>query len=366
MVKSKIFALLTLALLGATTISAQSLVFWTNSSEQSIKSITSGNTLADTIETNQVNVRRLRIHNSDQQIYWTVGGDRKIRKSNFDGSNVEDVLSVSSSIATLDIDEDNALLYFTETGSGTIKRVNKDGTNDTIIVTGTGTILGLGVDPSNGYLFWTETDTRLLKRSDLNGTNLDTILISNNALFDLVLDPPNQHIYFSNRTTNEIQRINYDGSNLVNIVTVIGTVGTLGVDLKNRKIIWAETGPNIGNIEMANLDGTNIMTIYVDPVNTVGGTDIYVDPSVAIEEDVTNLLNIILSPNPCADILHISHDSKTALDLHIFDITGRSLKTAYLPLHEGWIDISTLPAGMLYIAIKADGKYISSQKVVKY
>lgn len=366
---SKLFTFVGIFLLGIYALSAQNQIFWGSQIEQNIKAQTVGNTNTDTIVTQQGKVRRITVHHPDQQIYWAAGTDGKIRKSNFDGSSSQDVLSVSNAIGMVALDEGNNLLYYTETGTGNIYSVNTDGTNKQTLISGTGSVQGLTIDTANKHIYWTENDSRKIKRAGTNGSNTVTILSTNIALYDLKIDPDNQHIYFSNRTNNKIQRVNYDGTHLVDVLSVSGIIGSISIDLRNKKIAWIERKTSIGSIGQANLDGTNPQQIAVDPINSISGAAIYVnpisDPHMDIDDALSNPYHIFLSPNPLQDQLHISHDSQASLDLRIYDMKGSLLHVEGVFTQKSFLDVSAIPAGTYLIVLEIKGKPVFSRKMLK-
>jgi hypothetical protein len=82
-----------------------------------------------------------------------------------------------------------------------------------------------------------------------------------------------------------------------------------------------------------------------------------------------------VSPNPCRDDLHVRLNMDDGrfykdLDLRIYDIFGRSAPSLALP-HTGeggvvvWtVDVSTLPAGIYFVAVMEDGKQVAVGKFV--
>lgn len=193
---------------------------------------------------------------SAQHVYWADlanNGTGRIARGNLDGSNVTDVTTTGfaqqpSSVA---IDQIEAKIYWTDGlalgGNGAIHRANLNGSNSEMIVPNAGLSSGIAVDAINGKVYWTSFEG--VYRANLDGSDVEPLIPPSGVGF--------------------------------------GAYG-VAVDLLHNRLFWTEfqTSPSIvGRILSADLDGTDIQTIYdvngTGPVaialNPAGGTMYWVD-----------------------------------------------------------------------------------------
>ncbi|MCA9750055.1 MAG: hypothetical protein KC414_13180, partial [Romboutsia sp.] len=165
----------------------------------------------------------------NNKIYYGLQSDAVIYKSNLDGSNVETVVdldsysvtsSVSSSSLTftvghIAIDSKNNKIYITDYIDGNIFRCNLDGSNlEFLFGPNPYYPTGIYVDTVNDKIY--EYGQVGLVKRNLDGTNPMSMFTrtSNTFVFDVEIDHENGKIYWSDFNPARIDRANLDGSDL--------------------------------------------------------------------------------------------------------------------------------------------------------
>lgn len=103
-------------------------------------------------------------------------------------------------------------------------------------------IQSISYGQGRGKIYWTEFDsdtkTGKIRRANLNGSATEDILTEIAPVRDIALDLRNRKIYWAESFTAKIQRSNLDGSDIENIVTGYALPpegGKMNIRCRNRK-----------------------------------------------------------------------------------------------------------------------------------
>jgi DNA-binding beta-propeller fold protein YncE len=196
------------------------------------------------------------------------GGNSGVLQSNLDGSDIIDLAGVRNNTLppnSVAIDSQHAKMYLACT-QGAIFSANLDGSGVKWVMRQTNIDCGgIAVDPTAGYIYWTTSDSHgdhLIKRANLDGSSPITLL--SNGLSgpnQISLDPVHGKMYWSDFNLGTVQMANLDGSNMQTLAGLAGGRG-IAVDPYDGKLYW--TSGNNGIWE-ANLDGTGKQQIISNP-----------------------------------------------------------------------------------------------------
>ena len=244
-----------------------------------------GSNVEDIVTEIADSVDSLALDVASGKMYWTsVGPDTpKIQWADLDSSNVEDlvtgldypidialVIPLQTTRArptkTIQIHVDAAdrpPMYWIDSAAGTLHRlVDADIEN---LVPSVQNATSLTLDSANDTLYWTEktsNTTGRIQSANLDGTNVQLVKALTSVPFDIALDAANGKLYLTN-AYGKVQRMNFDGSGFQpNLITGLDTLTSLAIDVAAGKLYWTEkTGDSAGNIQSANLDGTNLQLL---------------------------------------------------------------------------------------------------------
>jgi len=172
-------------------------------------------------------------------------------------------------------------VYWVEGGfnTGRLGKVDIDGSGFQVLLTGLGNPLGVDIDPINGYVYWTEGSTQKIRRANLDGSNPVDLLTNLPGPDGLSLDLVNSKVYWTNATNTAnnptLQRANLDGTNIQTLFT--GSDATsVEVDSVGSKIYWTQgINSNVNTLRRANLDGSSPQTLFTAPVQMSGSGLMY-------------------------------------------------------------------------------------------
>jgi hypothetical protein len=158
----------------------------------------------------------------------------------------------------------------------------------------TATVAGLvllwGTAPLSGQnIYWSELraacNGSVVRHSTVGSTTTDDPVVSADLVSKVLLDASARQVYWSEG--KKVRRANLDSPGVADIVNVTGAFSLQGfvLDLTNRKIYWNEgvgvspcTAPNCPRIRRADLDGSNVETLFTVPNANGNISDIAVDP----------------------------------------------------------------------------------------
>ena len=209
------------------------------------------------------------------KMYWALSGlGGKIQRANLDGSNATDLVTgLSGAITSIALDVGGGKIYWTseDIQNSKIQCANLDGSNVRDLVTGNlGNIGGIALDLAGDKIYWTNYSINRIQCAYLDGSNMQDLINarfenSSPAVKDIALDVANGKIYWTATRithtgyTGNIQRANLDGSNITELVTGIGAPNGITLDVAGGKMYWTRwMATNDSKIQCANLDGSNV------------------------------------------------------------------------------------------------------------
>lgn len=163
-------------------------------------------------------------------------------------------------------------VYWSSWDSDSIYRCDVDGSNTQELISGQTDPTGIAIDDQAGKMYWADRLDGTINRANLDGSGVEEVSSvapgDPNALAEYVaLDPVNDKLYYTyntvvdeyNNTAGRIARMNTDGGNIETLVSmeVFNTAGGIAVDPGSNKVFWTS-----GNIECADLDGSNRQTLF--------------------------------------------------------------------------------------------------------
>ncbi|MBV6457836.1 MAG: hypothetical protein HONBIEJF_00956 [Fimbriimonadaceae bacterium] len=215
-------------------------------------------------------IRGLDIDRQGGKMYWADVNDLRIRRANLDGTGQEDLIELPggeepafpSALAV-----HGGKLYWGDQTLGTMNRSNLDGSGQEVLFS-TPFHRGLEIDAVNGKLYWSTTNTELkgeVWRSNLDGTGREVVLTSQDARFKpnkLALDIAGGKIYWTDYVVDIVRRANLDGTQMETIYTPPFNRNPQGItlDLQAGMVYWGqdiEIEGHTGKIMAARLDGSN-------------------------------------------------------------------------------------------------------------
>lgn len=147
--------------------------------------------------------------------------------------------------------------------------------------------------PSFGQdIYWAELKAMcngsVVHHSTVGSMSTDDPVVSAELASKILLDPGERQLYWSEG--QKVRRANLDSAGTADVVSVTGSFKLAGfaLDLINRKIYWFEgvtilpcADPNCPRIRRADLDGSNLETLFEPPGGFVNASDIAVDAAAA-------------------------------------------------------------------------------------
>ena len=134
------------------------------------------------------------------------------------------------------------------------------------------------VAPNSPQIYWPDRNTGRIQRTTLDGTHVEDLVTGLSSPSNIVLDVAGGKMYWvdiifdANRIfgndTSKIQRANLDGTNVETLFFVGGSLFDIALDVAGGKVYWM-TG---GKIQRANLDGTHVEDLVgnqISPSNIV-------------------------------------------------------------------------------------------------
>ena len=267
-----------------------------------------------------------------------------------------------------------------------LKRSNLDGTDiEDFDVPGKG-IAAIDFDASKVYrhIAQTSENSRTIIRQNLDGTGEEELVVGG-ALTDLALDLPGGKLYWTEgNSTANIKRANLDGTQvdtLFSLSTRLNDLQRIAIDPQERKMYWVNRG-NDEEIWQAGLDGVLgddgglrfflLSSPFLQGLNEFALS--YERPEatgiVSRESSITNVLSQPY-PNPFSSSIAVEVYSEHSgeVRLEIFDVLGRHRATLYegslaAGLHRFNWNANTLAPG-LYVLRLITNENVYSHRVMK-
>ncbi|XP_052220549.1 deleted in malignant brain tumors 1 protein-like isoform X2 [Dreissena polymorpha] len=165
----------------------------------------------------------------------------------------------------IDYDYIGERLYWTDVSKKMIRTATLDGlSSKTIRVLPSNSVAdGIAVDSISQLIFYSDTGTDIIAVMTMDGSFQSVIINSDlDQPRAVVADPNAAKLYWTDWGRHpKIETSSYDGSNRQAIINSnLQWPNAIAVDTTGNIIYWADGGT--GNIEKANLDGSNRQTIY--------------------------------------------------------------------------------------------------------
>ena len=294
-----------------------------------------GSAVEKGIMTNLGSVRALALDKPAGKIYWAshidpsrAGGVRKIQRANLDGSNIEDLISA-----------------------------------------GQGFFSGIALDPKAGKMYWTdidfEIDSSSIWRANLDGSDIEELVSSGitDAPTSIELDIACGKMYWIDGSAEKIQRASLDGSDIENIKSLNNPID-FALDLGSGHMYWIDGG-NVGIIQRANLDGSNVTDLLTITVNSIP-TSIELLPSTTTtinrcQDHPDDFTLTQAYPNPFSTTTSIAFTlaESGVVQVKAYDVLGREitlLVDGVQPAgsHEVMWGGSHLQAGVYFIRVTTE------------
>jgi len=114
-------------------------------------------------------------------------------------------------------------------------------------------------------IYWTISGEHRIQRADLDGSHIEDLLVMSGAYWPtaIALDLNVGKMYWTDGSGGGIYRANLDGSGFEDVLFYSDELPFgIALDLIRRKVYWTYGSPG-GGVRRADLDGTNIETVYV-------------------------------------------------------------------------------------------------------
>ena len=186
-------------------------------------------------------------------IFWAQYGNDRVLSATGSGGNVTDLTPTLTN--PWGVAYDGTYVYFSEDSAGKIWRMDPDGGNRTQIISGLSMPRDLAVTAS--YLYWVNISGGIF-RSNLDGSGVTTLTTVSGSPFLQGITATDNYLYFTNATAHTIQRANLDGSGVTTLASAGGNI-PYGIDATDSYLYWVNlTGQQL---QRSNLDGTGVTTL---------------------------------------------------------------------------------------------------------
>ena len=137
-------------------------------------------------------------------------------------------------------------------------------------------------DSAFSHIYWRDSGTSKIQRANLDGSNIeDLVSIKGSSSFygphGFALDMNEGKIYWTTndltRDKDQIRRANLDGSNIETIFITESNIYDFALDINEGKLYWTDDSIEVGRgdqIRRANLDVSNIETLVTTESNIYG------------------------------------------------------------------------------------------------
>ena len=213
-----------------------------------------------------------------------------VDENTLDGTPVGDIVATACDPA-----HNYSKLYWVDVDTNELRRIELDGTVNQLLADQSDGTAATGprsvtVDDVNGHVYWTNNNSGEIWRANLDGSSAAPVLTGLASPIGIAVDPSGEKLYWLDDTANELWRADFDGSNAAALITTdIITPKALAIDATGGKVYWTNngSGPGLGEIKRADLDGSNIETVtsgLFDPygiaLDTVRGKVYWAEPGL--------------------------------------------------------------------------------------
>jgi hypothetical protein len=208
------------------------------------------------------NIRGLAVDGVSNRIFWADNGADRLLRANFDGSAsavLHTVAGGNSFPADVRLDLENRLFYWCDQLRNRIQRSTLDGASVVDVITNAAAAGGpyfMDLDVPAGKIYWGDFSGGSIFRANLDGSTRETLLTGNNMTRGVRLDPRERVLYWINRDDKKVHRcpLSAFGGGTIplthpavqTLYTNLDTPHGLVLDIRARKLYWADTGTNPG------------------------------------------------------------------------------------------------------------------------
>ena len=234
----------------------------------------------------------LDLHN--RKMYWVTLRHSKIYRASLDGSDPETIIDREAQIedpgkqlpspGAVTLDTKASKIYWGNwSGPWGIWRADNDGSNieNIVIKPVDGNVFGPRVDAEKiqldvkaGKMYFVDSLNDNIARVNFDGSNYEDLGIDLIHPYGLALDLRNRQMYWTHAESlfGRIRRAALNGDNKEILLTELNRPTDIALDLRSRKMYWIERSRQTHNskIQCANLDGTNVTTIFTGFENING------------------------------------------------------------------------------------------------
>lgn len=192
-----------------------------------------------------------------------------IRRVGTDGSGLVTLVDVGGGLLGVEVDQVAEKLYWSDSRNFVIRRGNLDGSDATDFVSsGLAFPSAMFIDPPNGRLYWGDQSLEELGAVNLDGSGPAPFLTVSFHR-GIAVDAAAGHVYFTTSVTaatGRVMRAGLDGNDqvpLINPASSFFKPASIALDLPGGKMYWTDLVS--ATIRRANLDGSQMETVYTDP-----------------------------------------------------------------------------------------------------
>ena len=209
-------------------------------------------------------------------LYWTwmFVESENIHRVDLDGESVENIIGGYPTMRMIALDTDHGKIYWTE--DDRIQQANLDGTGEEVLIEGLSDPQEIVLDVAKDKIYWTEDDK--IQQANLDGTGEEVLIEGLSDPKGIALDVTKDKIYWI--VEDRILRASIGSTNIEVLVDGLDNLSGIALDFVSGKIYWTVSNirhfiywdflrdihPDnpilpIGEIQRANLDGTQVETI---------------------------------------------------------------------------------------------------------
>jgi DNA-binding beta-propeller fold protein YncE len=182
-----------------------------------------------------------------------------------DGSSMQ-VLVSGVDASDIDIDAAHRKMYWANRDRD-IMRANLDGSSVEVLLEGLPSPYGLALDLAGQRVFWTnQLGNPRVQSATLGGKEVrDLVPGKAQFMMGIAVDAVNEALYWMDGYYGgSVVRAFLDGGSPKPIATTVGIATGVAVDPAGGKIYWTEygNGPHDDAVRRANLDGSNVETLF--------------------------------------------------------------------------------------------------------
>jgi hypothetical protein len=242
-------------------------VFWTDRGTSQLKRMNFDGTAPQTISlsgavtTAGTNIRGIAVDISGNRIYWADNGADRLLRASFNGSasTVLHMIEGGNSFpADVRLDLPNQFFYWCDQLRNVIQRSTLDGNSVVTVITNaapTGPYF-MDLDSTAAKIYWGDFDGGQIYRANNDGSSRETLITGNNKTRGVKIDPIEGILYWINRDDKKIHRcpltaftngpISITHAAVQTLYSGLDTPHGLALDIRARKLYWADTGSNSG------------------------------------------------------------------------------------------------------------------------